>query len=43
MEREGYRNVSLTARVVEALETVLPGLQGKTRGRANVAKAAAVM
>ncbi|KAK4320554.1 hypothetical protein Pmani_008591 [Petrolisthes manimaculis] len=43
LEEEGYRNVSLTARVVEALETVMPGLQGKTRGRANVAKAAAVL
>ncbi|XP_069981512.1 CD109 antigen [Penaeus vannamei] len=42
LERDGYKNVSLTAQVVLALVNVLPGLQGTLRGSANSARDRAV-
>ncbi|KAK8743475.1 hypothetical protein OTU49_001098 [Cherax quadricarinatus] len=42
LEREGYKNVSLTAKVVLTLVDILPGLQGSTRIKVNIAKTSAI-
>lgn len=42
LERDGYKNVSLTAQVVLALVSVLPSLHGHIRAKTNIAKANAV-
>nr|XP_045602144.1 CD109 antigen-like [Procambarus clarkii] len=42
LERDGRRNVSLTAQVVLALVNIIPSLQGNTRTKINIAKASAI-
>ncbi|KAK8743670.1 hypothetical protein OTU49_001200, partial [Cherax quadricarinatus] len=42
LERDGYKNVSLTAQVVLALVDILPGLHGNVRAKVNIAKANAI-
>ncbi|XP_069194402.1 CD109 antigen isoform X2 [Procambarus clarkii] len=42
LERDGCKNVSLTAHVVLALVAIFPGLHGNVRSKASIAKASAV-